>query len=101
MGLCAHCELPYCGRCRDGGSACRACGAVGQSIAAPGAWLAPLATVPQAPRYSGWLGIENDRYRYLLGRGILGDMLVVTDMDGAVVRVKEIGFWQKLFGWIG
>lgn len=101
MGLCAHCELPYCGRCRDGGSACRACGAVGQSVPAPASWLEPLAGVAAAARYGHWLGIENERYRYVLGRGLLGDLLVVLDGDGALVRLKEIGFWRKLFGWMG
>jgi hypothetical protein len=74
---------------------------VGQSVSPPAAWLEALAQVPVAGRYYGWLGIENDRYRYMLGRGLLGDLLVVTDAAGAVVRVKEIGFWQKLFGWMG
>lgn len=99
MAPCAHCELPYCARCRDGGVACRACGAVGQAALPPDAWLAALAQVPGSGKYAHWLGIENESYRYMLGRGLLGDLLVVTDGDGEVVKVKEIGFWQKLFGW--
>jgi hypothetical protein len=101
MADCAHCELPYCTRCRDGGAACRCCGAVGQAVLPPEAWFAALDQVPTAGRYAHWLGIENDRYRYMLGRGLLGDLLVVTETDGSIVKVKEIGFWQKLFGWGG
>ncbi|MNS14259.1 hypothetical protein D3C72_458720 [compost metagenome] len=99
LGACAHCELPYCERCRDRGRSCRACGAVGDAAPAPEAWLSVLAQVPGAGRYDSWLGIENDSYRYLLGRGLLGDLLVVADAEGGLVQVKEIGLWRKLFGW--
>jgi hypothetical protein len=108
LGACAHCELPYCDRCRHadpargGRSACRACEAVGHAAPAPADWLSVLAEVPNAGRYAPWLGIENDRYRYMLGRGVLGDLLVVADVEGGVAAVREIGFWSRLFGtWSG
>ncbi|MFP5503463.1 MAG: hypothetical protein ACLGIN_13320, partial [Candidatus Sericytochromatia bacterium] len=97
MRACSSCELPYCDRCREDGSACRACMAVGHGPLAPESWLAPLAGVQEASRYGRWVVIENERYRYMLGRGLLGDLLVVVE-EGRVVKVKEIGLWQKLFG---
>jgi hypothetical protein len=108
MGACSQCELDYCSRCRDVDwqrasdvSHCRACGAVGHAGYAQKGWLTPLTSWPNIGRYEHWHGIENDRYRYLLGRGLLGDLLVVTDFEGHIVKVKEIGFWRKLFGWMG
>ncbi|HEY9723198.1 MAG TPA: hypothetical protein V6D47_14405 [Oscillatoriaceae cyanobacterium] len=102
LGPCVQCGIAYCERCRDleeshgHAAACRACTAVGDAMSAPPDWLSNL---PQAPRYGRWTAIENETYRYLLGHGLMGDCLVVTDADGRPVMDKEIGFWRKHFGW--
>ena len=70
---------------------------VGDGLPATAEWLR---AVPEPHRYPRWTAIENARYRYLLGHGMLGDRLVVTQLDGTFVKAIDIGFWQKLFqGW--
>ena len=47
---------------------------------------------------SGPRDVLHTRLVDLLGRGVLGDLLVVADAEGRVAAVKEIGFWSRLFG---